>query len=142
MFYLDANLLVALCVEEPSSGKVDAWLANRSGDAILTSAWSLVETTSAIGIKVRRKDISTATAAAALELLDQRIQPLLEVVEPAATVFRRAELLLRDFQLGLRAGDALHLAICLDFEAVVLATADTALAGAARRLGQPVVKVY
>ncbi len=142
MFYLDANLLVALCVDEPASARVDAWLAGQSGEVIVTSAWSLAEAASAIGIKVRRRDISAATASSALELLDVRILPLLEVIEPPAAVFRRAELLLRDFALGLRAGDALHLAICLDLDQVVLATADAALAGAARRLGQAAVKIY
>lgn len=142
MFYLDANLLVALCVDEPASTKVDAWLAGQSGKAIATSTWSLAEATSAIGIKVRRKDISAATASSALDLLDGRIVPLLDVVDPPAAVFRRAELLLRDFALGLRAGDALHLAICLDLERVTLATADVALASAARRLGQAAIKVY
>lgn len=142
MFYLDANLLVALCVDEPASARVDSWLVGLSGEVIVTSAWSLAEATSAIGIKVRRRDISAATASSALELLDVRILPLLEVIEPPAAVFRRAELLLRDFALGLRAGDALHLAICLDLDQVVLATADAALAGAARRLGQATVKIY
>jgi len=142
VLYLDANLLVAMCVAEPASERVDAWLAQQSGQSIGTSHWALTETTSAIGVKVRRRDITRDTASKGLALLEAEILPLLVLVEPPSTLFARAETLLRFFDLALRAGDALHLAICLDLDSSTLATADTTLFAAARALGQRAVRVY
>jgi predicted nucleic acid-binding protein len=142
VIYLDANVLVALCVEEPASAKVDAWLARQSGTAVATSQWALTETTSAIGIKVRRKDISRQAADASLDLLEAKILPLLDVLDLPTGVFARADALLRMFDLGLRAGDALHLAICMGADDSTLATADALLLAAAKKLRQRAVKVY
>jgi predicted nucleic acid-binding protein len=142
LIYLDTNLLVALCVAEPASARVDAWLSRRAGQPIGTSQWALTETTSALGIKVRRRDISREAAGESLRLLENEILPLLVMIDSTSTLFARAEVLLRFFELGLRAGDALHLAICLDVDSSTLATADATLFSAARKLGQAAVKVY
>ncbi len=142
MIYLDTNLLVALCVAEPASARVDAWLARHAEQAIATSAWALTETTSALGIKVRRGDITRETAGSALKLLEVEILPLLALLESPANLFARAELLLRSFDLGLRAADALHLAHIIDGDTVTLATGDAKLHAAARRLGLSAVRVH
>lgn len=141
MIYLDTNLLVALCVPEPGSASVDAWLAGQIGEPIGTSLWAVTETTSALGIKVRRRDITRDTALKALDLLEQQILSMLVLLDVPPTAFARGEVLLRSFDLGLRAGDALHLAICLGHESMVLATADATLHAAAKKLTQPAIKV-
>lgn len=142
MIYLDTNLLVALIVTEPASARVDAWLARQAGEQVSTSLWALMETTSALGIKVRRRDITQRTATAAAELLEKQIVPMIELLDVTSAAFVRGEILLRSVELGLRAGDALHLAICLGNESMVLATADAKLHDAAVELQQPVTKVY
>jgi predicted nucleic acid-binding protein len=142
LIYLDANLLVALCVAESASARVDAWLSRQVGQVIGTSQWALTETTSALGVKVRRRDMTREAAGESLRLLDNEIIPLLVLVDLPPTLFARAEILLRSFELGLRAGDALHLAICLDVDSSTLATADATLFSAARQLGQAAIKVY
>ena len=142
MIYLDTNLLVALVVNEPASGRVDAWLSAQAGEQITTSLWALMETTSALGIKVRRRDITQKTAAVAAALLEQQVLPMLELIDVTSATFMRGEVLLRSTELGLRAGDALHLAICLGIDPSVLATADARLHAAAVKLRQPAIKVY
>lgn len=142
MIYLDTNLLVALVVNEPSSRRVDAWLSAQAGEQITTSLWALMETTSALGIKVRRRDITQKTAAVAATLLEQHVLPMLELIDVTSATFMRGEVLLRSTELGLRAGDALHLAICLGIDSSVLATADARLHAAAVKLQQPAIKVY
>lgn len=142
MIYLDTNLLVALCVNEPGSARTDAWLARQTGESIGTSRWALTETTSALGIKVRRGDITRATAFKALDLLERQILSMLSLLDVPATAFARAEALLRSFEAGLRAGDALHLAVCLGYDSMLLATADARLYATATQLDQPAVKVY
>ncbi|MGH6610496.1 MAG: type II toxin-antitoxin system VapC family toxin [Burkholderiaceae bacterium] len=142
MIYLDTNLLVALVVNEPASARVHSWLSQQAGEQMATSLWALMETTSALSIKVRRRDITQRTATAAAQLLDEQIVPMLELLDVTSAAFIRGEILLRSTELGLRAGDALHLAICLGNRSTVLATADTRLHGAALKMQQPAFKVY
>lgn len=142
MIYLDTSLLVALCVTEPESARVDAWLAQQTSETIGTSLWALTETASALGIKVRRRDITRGTALKALDLLERHLLSMLVLLDVPSTAFARSEVLLRSFELGLRAGDALHLAICLGDNSTVLATADAKLYAAATELTQASIKVY
>lgn len=66
---------------------------------------------------------------------------MLVLLDVPVTAFARGEVLLRSFELGLRAGDALHLAICQSYDSTVLATADARLHAAATKLTQPAIKV-
>ena len=54
MIYLDTNLVVALCVREQNSDRVEAALASIA-EQLVTSEWTRVEFTSAIGIRLERR---------------------------------------------------------------------------------------
>ena len=54
MIYLDTNLVVALCVREQNSDRVEAALASIA-EPLVTSEWTRVEFTSAIGIRLERR---------------------------------------------------------------------------------------
>lgn len=140
--YVDTNLFIAAYVEEDATEAVLAWFARQSASILMASDWTFVELTSALGLKVRRGQISAAQADATQNLFEATMLPALVVLPVDTVVFARAQLLMRRYELGLRAPDALHLALCLAEDHSVLATADQTLHAAARRLKQPSVRVY
>jgi len=140
-FYLDTNILLAACLAERESGRVRRWLERAAG-ALATSDWALTEFVSALGLKVRRSELDAAQADAVHAALLADFLPGVQVVESDADLMRATPLLLKDYDLGLRAGDALHLAFCLRRQRCVLATADQVLARAARHFGVTVERVY
>lgn len=140
-FYLDTNVLLAACLAEPESARVRRWLERAAG-AVATSDWALTEFVSALGIKVRCGQLTAAQADAVHAVLRTGFLPGVEIRETDADLVRAAPLLLREYELGLRAGDALHLAFCLRAQRPVLATADQVLARAARHFGVTVERVY
>lgn len=117
------------------------WLDNAAG-ALATSDWALAEFVSALGIKVRRRELSTAQADAAHSVLLTDFVPAIDLRQTDADVVRAAQLLLKEYALGLRAGDALHLASCLRQKRATLATADQVLAHAAKHFGIDVERTY
>ena len=113
MIYLDTSVIVPLIVPETTSSRARSWfdrLDFRNTKDLAVSAWVLTEFTSAMGIKVRNRDISGSQGEAARALLEDALLPNMTVVEVTPTDFRLAETMLREFSLGLRDGDALHLA--------------------------------
>jgi hypothetical protein len=140
-FYLDTNVLLAACLAERESARVRRWLEKAPG-ALATSDWALAEFVSATGIKVRRGELTAAQADAAHAILLNEFVPGVEVRETNSDLMRAAPLLLKEYDLGLRTGDALHLAFCLRLKRPTLATADRVLARAARHFGVKVEQVY
>jgi uncharacterized protein len=138
MLYLDTSVLVPLFVPEPLSEPVRAWFdaqAARSASATLSiSAWTLTEFASAMGIKVREKGLNAAQAQAACKLLQQLSSESFRVFTPTRSAFERAAEYLAQHALGLRAGDALHLAIAQSENTDCFYTLDRRLIAAARRL--------
>lgn len=140
-FYLDTNVLLAACLAEPESVRVRKWLGHVGG-ALATSDWALAEFVSALGIKVRRSELTAVQADTAYSVLLTEFLPGVQLRETDADLVRAAPLLLKEYELGLRAGDALHLAFCLRLKRSALATADQVLARAARHFGLAVERVY
>lgn len=138
MIYVDTSLLVPLIVAETTSARAMAWrdgLAARESGELAISSWTLVEFASAIGLKVRSRALARGQADEALNLLHETIRPSLELIELEPTDLRIAESMLRESRLGLRAGDALHLAVAIRSSARAFATLDKVLARAAAHLG-------
>jgi len=133
MVYVDTSVLVALCTREAKSADVSRWYA-ACADDLVSAAWCVSEFASALGIKQRTGQIDEAEAQTAwrqFERLcanDLRLLP----VEPAS--FHRAAVLALDAATGLRAGDALHLAVALDAKVKSMATLDDGLAKNAKRI--------
>jgi uncharacterized protein len=140
-FYLDTNVLLAACLAERESLRVRRWLGRAAG-ALATSDWTLAEFVSALGIKVRRAELNAAQADSAHAVLTTAFLPGLEICTTDADVMRAVPMLLKEYELGLRAGDALHLALCLRLKRTALATADRVLARAARHFGVTVERLY
>jgi predicted nucleic acid-binding protein len=136
--YLDTSALVPMVVTETGTPHVLAWLAAQRGPRTRISNWTRAELVSAISGKVRASVIAAEDAASALAWARAELLPqfALVIVEPAD--MDDAEALLERFELGLRAGDALHLAIARRLGEPLL-TFDRRLAAAAESLGVEVL---
>jgi hypothetical protein len=140
-WYLDTNILLAACLAEAESPRVRRWL-ERAESALLTSDWAIAEFSSALGIKVRRGDLSARLADHAIAVLESKLLPAIDVLHSESDLVRAATVILRTYRLGLRTGDAMHLAFCLRNDRLGLATADRVLARAGAALGVEVQQVY
>lgn len=134
-------MLLAACLAERQSQRVRRWVDEAAG-ALATGDRALAEFVSALGIKVRRGELSAAQDDAAHSVLPDNFLPAVTVHRTDADLVQVVPLLLKEYGLGLRTGDAMHVAFCVRLKRVVLATADRVLARAARRFGLTVERVY
>lgn len=111
MLHLDTSVLVPLVVPEALSDRVERWFAAAGTGNLATSRWSSVEFASAVGNKVRRQELDEPAGAAAIDVLTRRVAPALRLVAVEDEDFAAAVLHVGRFGLGLRGGDALHLAV-------------------------------
>ena len=88
----------------------------------------------------RRGDISADLHREGLERFDRLVNTRLAVEAVDTTDFDRARGWIAAYRSGLRAGDALHLAVCKRLSAT-LCTADDTLARAADKVGVAVLRV-
>jgi uncharacterized protein len=137
VIYLDTNIVVALCVREGDSDRVEAALAMME-TPFATSEWTRVEFTSAIGIKFRNRELSESLARRALADYYRALEPGLSVITPTREDYILAADYLQDLKSGLRSGDALHLAIAVNQKATRFLTLDKTFIEAAREVSLPV----
>lgn len=130
--YLDANVIAALLLSEPTSPHVADIL--RRKEEFVIGDFTSTEVAAVISRRVRIAADSNAQATSRLEGLD-RLKAWAGTAEPLESEdIRLAERLVRIFDLRLRAPDAIHAALCLRHRHA-LATFDRGLARAARALG-------
>lgn len=144
MIYLDTSVVVPLFVRETATPRVLAWrdtLVSLQANELTVSSWTVCEFTSAMGIKVRNRDISSENAEVARVLFESAFLPKIKIVEATPTDFRLAEIMLREFSLGLRAGDALHLAIASRCAAREFVSLDRTLCKVAEVVGLRVTRI-
>lgn len=125
--YVDTSVLVAAHVREPHTDLAQAWLSGQGG-GLLLSTWALLECESVLAIKARRGELDAAGQAQAMKDIDALAARFAPLVAPLDADLQHARVLCRDATSGLRAGDALHLAIALRLGASALATLDKVLA--------------
>jgi hypothetical protein len=104
-------------------------------EPLISSDWLIIETHSALGIKQRHHGLSLEISQAAGEQFERLLQSGVELRSLERDRFRQAAELLRDPALGLRAGDALHLAVALHSHCTQLASFDRQMMTAAAALG-------
>ncbi|MEO8250643.1 MAG: type II toxin-antitoxin system VapC family toxin [Burkholderiales bacterium] len=113
MVYADSSCLVAMVAVEPRTSDVVQWLASQSEEAVLSADWCVTEVASALSIKVRTGQLSSTLADAAWNEFESACDGLLRLVSVESRDFVLAARFCRVFDAGLRAGDALHLAVAL-----------------------------
>lgn len=133
MVYVDTSVLVALIVPEPHSPAVTRWYG-RSRAELVSAVWCVTEFASALGIKQRTGQLDAVQAQSAWQRFLRLTAHDLALLSVAAPNFERAAGLALDAAMGLRAGDALHLASAEQAGAKTIATLDAVLGRNAQRL--------
>jgi hypothetical protein len=134
MLYLDTSLLVAALTNEAETGRIQGWLGEHEQGSIAISDWVATEFSSALSIKLRTGQIEAVHRADALAMFTRLTSESFSMIPVSRLQFRTAARFTDQYALGLRAGDALHLAICADHGAT-LCTLDRRLGEAASALG-------
>lgn len=133
--HLDTSAFIPLYVNEAASPALRRWFAALDRHEVTPSRWTLTEFTSALGVRVRTNTVAENAARRAVAAFRVLAWRSLTVVPTTPRGCDRAGDLLLRFDLGLRAGDALHVAIAQNAGATVFATLDKRLAAAAAALG-------
>ena len=134
MHYVDTSVLVAALTREAETARMQKWLAAQAAGELAVSAWVATEFSAALSIKLRSGDIDMAHRAKALATFAVLCDRSFSLFEITNASFRCAAHFADQSQLGLRAGDALHLAICAEHGGE-LCTLDRRLSAAGLALG-------
>lgn len=134
MRYVDTSVLVAALTREAQTARMQNWLAGQAAGALAISMWVITEFSAALSIKLRTGDIDEAHRANALAAFALFCEESFTILGVSALNFRAAALFADQAQAGLRAGDALHLAICAE-RGAELCTLDRRLSAAGPALG-------
>lgn len=132
--YVDTSVWVALVTRETTTQAVREFLSATAG--VTYSEWCGTEVASALAMKVRKGELQVVTATQAWR--DYRNAASVvgrELPIPRGAWRHAAQLCLEEPGRGLRAGDALHLAIASLTGQPGLATSDAVLAAAATAIG-------
>jgi uncharacterized protein len=132
--YLDTSILVAALTIEAKTAEVQLWLSRQPVDDLAISEWVTAEFSAALSIKLRNRQIDPKHRAEALTSFARMSSDNFEILPVLSSHFRTAARSAENYELGLRAADALHMAIAVDYGAT-LCTLDKRLAKAASALG-------
>lgn len=140
MLYLDTSFIVPLVIAENSSEAVESFVLNVKPGELATSLWTLVETASLVSRKIRIGELAEADASAVRRVFDRILSETFDLISPTAADFAKAVEYLEVPKTGLKAGDALHLAIAANRRARKILSLDRGLVAAGKMLRLPVAR--
>jgi predicted nucleic acid-binding protein len=135
VLYLDTSYLVPLFLPEVTSERVERFLGRKHGAPLAISHWTRVEFLSALAREVRMGSLTRKAAHEADAQFSETAAESFLILLPTTDDFDLAGQFLRQHESGLRAGDALHLAIASNNRATAVYTLDRTFLAAGRRLG-------
>ena len=135
MLYFDTSFLTPLILPEATSDGIAAFVRELPAGQFTVSHWTRVEFSSLIAREVRMGGLNAKAAAQANARFEVMVDESFSVLLPNARDFDLAKEYLGRFETGLRAGDALHLAIARNHRAEVIYSLDKALLKAGKTLG-------
>ena len=140
MLYFDTSFLVPLFLQEQTSTRIERVFAELAGQDLAISHWTRVEFSSLLAREVRMGEM-TATVAREVDAEFETLASVsLLVLLPSIEDFELAKDYLARHQSGLRAGDALHLAIARNRGSDRIYSLDNTLLKAGRSLGLPMTR--
>ena len=137
MRYFDTSFLMPIFVGEASSARIERILSQQPVGQAAVSEWTRVEFSSAIARQVRVGGVDDKEAKAIETAFETYIENSFGVITPAAADYDLAKSFIRRYETGLRAGDALHLAIASNHRAEAIYSLDRGMLRAGRALGLP-----
>ena len=137
MLYFDTSFLVPLILPEATSDQIAAFVRRLPAEEFAVSHWTRVEFSSLIGREVRMGSLDAQAAARADARLEAMVDESFSILLPTADDFSLAKRYLGRFETGLRAGDALHLAVANNHRAAVIYSLDETLLKAGKILDLP-----
>jgi uncharacterized protein len=138
---VDTSLLIAALTQEAATERVQVWLSQQEPAAMMISDWVVTEFASALSVKIRMNQLRIKDRAKAVSLFTRLKAESLRMMPITRDHFVTAARFADQYGLGLRAGDALHVAAAAEHGATIC-TLDKRLAEAATALGVGVEIVY
>lgn len=135
MVYFDTSFLAPLLLEEATSEKVEAYVCRLPTGELYASRWTCLEFASLVAREVRMGGLPATDAREVLKQFDAMIDESFRIIVPDTADFLQAQQFIQKFDSGLRARDALHLAIARNRDAEMLLTLDSGLLKAGEILG-------
>jgi len=138
MRYFDTSFLAPLVREEKTSSRIARFMAGMPTGELAISRWTEVEVASLLARDVRMRALRDEEAREADAFFEDIVRDSFIVLLPGADDYALARRYLRAYETGLRAGDALHLAIAGNHQAAAIYSLDKTMIKAGRILGLPV----
>jgi len=136
MVYADTSVLLALFLNEAKTPDAWQWVGQQQAGSIAASDWTLTEFSSALAVKLRMRAIDENSHGKTLFAVKRFASNQLALIKPEKANFHHAAELCDHWQMELRAGNALHLAIA-ERHGLTVCTLDKGMLTAAQALGLP-----
>jgi uncharacterized protein len=134
LLYVDTSVLVAALTREARTGEIQEWLAARPAGHLGISDWVMTELSAALSMKLRAGELRATDRADALAVFAALVETSFHVLPVRREDFQLARRFADQHLTGLRAGDALHLAVAASHGTPIRAL-DRGLVSAAEVLG-------
>ena len=138
MYYFDTSFLVPLLLPETTSDAITDFVRGLPDNQLAVSHWTRVEFSSLIAREVRMGGLDVQAATQADARFESMVDESFTVLLPNAGDYDLAKAFLGTYETGLRAGDALHLAIAKNHRATTVYSLDKKMLTAGKILGLPV----
>jgi uncharacterized protein len=138
LLYFDTSLLAPLILQEATSGRIERFVAGLPAGELAISHLTRIEFSSLLAREVRMGGLVGQAARTADAQFETMVTESFAVLLPNADDFDLAKTYLANRASGLRASDALHLAVAQNHHGAAIYSLDKTLLKAGKLLGLPV----